>query len=148
MIDTINNQNQSNQSQTSDVMKQQAASMNAIEKIFSAAQSKAVYGEPVKAGEYTIITACEVFAAGGIGYGGGIAPSNPQASSEQENTTADMSQGGGGGGGGVSVGRPIACIVVGPDGVKVQPIVDVAKIAVAGITTWKAVATLFGKMRK
>lgn len=142
MIDTLN-------SHTSNVTEpQQEASLKALEKIFSAAQSKAVYSEPVTAGSYTIITACEVFAAGGTGFGSGTGPATPSMSTEQAQTTTQISQGGGGGGGGVSIGRPIACIVIGPDGVKVQPILDVAKVAIAGITTWKAVATILSKIRK
>jgi hypothetical protein len=32
--------------------------------------------------------------------------------------------------------RPVAVILVGPDGVKVKPVVDVTKIALAAITAW------------
>ncbi len=48
------------------------------------------------------------------------------------------------GGGGGAVGRPVAAIVIGPDGVKVRPVVDVTKIAIAAMTTW---AGMFLAMR-
>jgi uncharacterized spore protein YtfJ len=78
-----------------------------VEKIWAAAQPGAVYSAPVTSGDYTIITASEVFAAGGYGL-------------DDEK---------GSGGGGVSRGRPVATIVIGPDGVKIQPVVDATRVA-------------------
>jgi uncharacterized spore protein YtfJ len=78
-----------------------------VERIWAAAQPGAVYSAPVTVGDYTIITASEVFAAGGYG----------------------VDDGKGSGGGGVSRGRPVATIIVGPDGVKIQPVVDATRVA-------------------
>lgn len=108
------------------------------EKIFSAAQSRAVYSDPVTTGAYTIITASEITAGGGFGsgFGFGLFPERKpkdeaaQASQKQPENNA----GGGMGGGGGSSGRPVAVIIIGADGVRVRPIVDVTKIALAGLT--------------
>jgi uncharacterized spore protein YtfJ len=40
-----------------------------LEKIYAAAQSGAVYSEPVTSGNYTVITASEIAAGGGFGSG-------------------------------------------------------------------------------
>lgn len=39
------------------------------------------------------------------------------------------------GGGGGGRGRPVAVIVVAADGVRVQPVLDVTRLALAGMTT-------------
>jgi hypothetical protein len=78
-----------------------------INRIWAAAQPGAVYSAPVTSGEYTIITASEVLAGGGYGL---------------DDTK-------GSGGGGFSRGRPVATIIIGPDGVKVQPVVDATRVA-------------------
>lgn len=101
-----------------------------IRRLFDVARPGAVFSAPVKAGDRTLITASEVSVAMGIGMGmgaGGEAPSETGA-------------GGGGGGGGLSMGRPVAVIAVGPDGLEVQPIVDPTKIALAFFT---AAAAMF-----
>jgi hypothetical protein len=54
----------------------------------------------------------------------------------------------GGGGGGVTLGRPVAAITIGPEGVYVEPIVDVTKIAIALFTTVGAMALMFSRMSK
>jgi uncharacterized spore protein YtfJ len=112
-------------------------------RIFSAAQHSAVFGEPVQSGEYTVIMASEVGSGGGFGFGGGTGPA-PQAGTS---TTAEASGGGGGGGGGAS-GRPVALIVIGPDGVHVEPIVDVSKIALSGIKMWGGVVSILASFAK
>lgn len=91
-----------------------------IDTIMAAAQPGAVFGAPVAAGDSIIITASEVAGGGGFGFGQGHAP--------------EAGTGGGGGGGGGAMGRPVAVIIIGPTGARVEPIVDVTKIALAGIT--------------
>jgi uncharacterized spore protein YtfJ len=93
-----------------------------FEKILAAAQPGAVFATPVASGPYTIITASEVLAAGGFGSGKGTGSE------------------GGFGGGGVSQARPVAAIVIGPEGVKVQPVTDATKIALAAVAAWGTVA--------
>jgi hypothetical protein len=77
-----------------------------VDKIWSAAQPGAVYSAPLTSGAYTIITASDVMAGGGYGL-------DPVKGS---------------GGGGFSRGRPVATIIVGPDGVKIQPVVDATRV--------------------
>jgi uncharacterized spore protein YtfJ len=131
-----------------DKTREQAAAM--LEKIFAAAQAGAVYGQPVSAEGYTVITAAEVTAGGGFGMGMGLGPgSKPDA---KPASTVDAAPpgggqtggGGGGGGGGGSMGRPVAIIAIGPDGVTIRPVVDITKVALAGLTTW---ATMLGLLR-
>ncbi len=112
------------------------------DKIFAAAQPGAVFSAPVVSGPYTIITASEVAAAGGFGFGSGSGPTDAPDESSATGQARQFAGGGGGGGGGGSSGRPIAAIVVGPDGVKIQPIVDPTKIALAAIGAWLSIALL------
>ena len=62
-----------------------------------------------------------------------------------------MSEGGfgrGGGGGGGTTARPVAAIIMGPDGVRVEPIVDPTKIAIAFFTAFGAMMIALRKMRQ
>ncbi len=133
-----------------DMEKSQEQSNKVMERLFAAAQPGAVYGQPVVSGNYTIITASEIAAGGGFGSGFGVGP--PDASSSAQTGTSQaagaMGRAGGGGGGGGSSGRPVAVIVIGPDGVQIKPIVDVTKLAIAGITAWGAMAIMLRRMRR
>ena len=129
--------------------KSQEQSMKVMDKIFAAAQPGAVYGAPVISGNYTIITASEVAAGGGFGYGRGVATAPALSASKtpgEEVSQRPESMGAGGGGG--SSGRPVAVIVIGPDGVQVKPVVDVTKLALAGITAWGAMLVTLRTMFK
>jgi uncharacterized spore protein YtfJ len=127
------------------------------EKIFAAARPGAVFGEPVRVGDRTLITASEVVAGGGFGFGGG-AGTGPGATTGAPGTAAgtggagarQRSGGGGGGagGGGGSLARPVAVIVAGPDGVTIRPVVDVTKLAIACATAWGAVALALARMSR
>lgn len=105
-----------------------------VERIYSAAQPGIVYSEAVVAGSYTIITASEVTAGGGFGFGQGHGPA------EEGKESSPLLGGAGGGGGGGSLGRPVAVITIGPEGVTVKPVVDATKIAIAAMTAWAGVA--------
>lgn len=119
-----------------------------IERIYSAAQPGAVYSEPVKSGTYTVIMASEVTVGGGFGSGSGFGPQEKKAE-EKASQSPHISSGGGGiGGGGSSRGRPVAIIVIGPDGVTVKPVFDFTKIILAGMTTWGTMLMLLRKMRR
>ena len=112
-------------------------------RLFDVAQPGAVYSEPITAGEYTVITASEVTASFGAGYGGGggIGP-------DEEEQGQPGGLGGGGGGGGTTLARPVAAISIGPDGVKVQPIVDPTKFGIAIATAVGAMFLALGRMRR
>jgi uncharacterized spore protein YtfJ len=129
-----------------------------LEKLVAVAQPGAVYGAPVTAGEYTIITASEVSVNVGFGYGmGGGSGSAQPASGEttgeekpQGKAGEDTGFGGGmgGGGGGFSAGRPVAIIVIGPSGLRVEPVVDPTKIALAFFTALGAMFFMFRRMSR
>ena len=135
-----------------DKAREQAATM--LEKIFAAAQPGAVYGQPVGSERYTVITAAEVTSGGGFGMGLGLGPPStpggtaaPTAEAALPETRQTGGAGGLGGGGG-SMGRPVAVIAIGPDGVTVKPVVDVTKVALAGLTAWATMLGLLGARRR
>jgi len=133
------------------VIKSQAQNLELMEKLFAVAQPGAVYGEPVASGEYTVITASEILVAAGSGYGvgGGTGAESLEAETAVEGEEDERTGfGGGGAGGGVSMGRPVATINIGPNGVQVQPVVDVTKIGLAFFTTIGAMLMMLGRMRR
>jgi uncharacterized spore protein YtfJ len=120
-----------------------------LEKLLTFAQARTVYSEPVKVGDHTIITACEVTAA--LGYGYGTPPAAAPKGAHPQNGAAAETNGAlhepvpgqsrqGGGGGGTAFARPVAVIHAGPDGVWVEPVVDVAKISLAAFAMAGTVA--------
>src|SRR5690349_16910528 len=91
----------------------------ALSQLISNANVDAVFGKPIEREGATIIPCSEI--AVGFGMGSGTGPID-----ERGNST-----GGGSGGGGGSQGRPIAVIVVTKDGVHIEPIFDITKVALA-----------------
>jgi len=133
------------------VIESQAQNLELMEKLFAVAQPGAVYGEPVASGEYAVITASEILVAAGSGYGvgGGPGAETLEAEAAVEGEEDERTGfGGGGAGGGVSMGRPVATINIGPNGVQVQPVVDVTKIGLAFFTTIGAMLMMLGRMRR
>ncbi len=114
-----------------------------MDMLFAAARPESLYSPPVVQGERAVIIASEV--AGGIGYGfgGGGGVGTPE-----DGDAPEGGAGGGGGGGGSIMGRPVAAISVGPDGVHVEPIVDVTKIAIAFFTTFAAIFLVIGRIKR
>lgn len=128
---------------------QQAA--NALmERLFVAAEPEAVFSEPVTQGEYTAITAREITIGLGFGYAGGGGSGSSEGGErpavEDKAARGGSGYGGGGGGGGSAAGRPVAVIEIGPSGVRVEPIVDPTKIAIAMFTTLGSMALMLLKM--
>jgi uncharacterized spore protein YtfJ len=126
-----------------------------IERIYGATRPGAVFGEPITSGGYTVITAQEISSGGGFGTGMGFGPSSPGAARTEagEETSATPSEnppsgGGGMGGGGGAMSRPVAAIIIGPDGVRVEPIIDRTKVVITVITAVLAMAAVFGRMRR
>ncbi len=141
------------------ILKNQENSQQILEKFVETARPSSIFAPPLTAGDYTIITASEVYAGMGVGFGGGGGsgpaaaeePTSDQPPAEQpagEDLPPGSGVGYGGGGGGVTMGRPVAAITIGPDGVNVEPIVDVTKIAIAFFTTLGAMALMFSRMTK
>lgn len=133
---------------------------NLLARLISVASADKVYSEPVVAGETTIITAAEIRTGMGFGYGlatGGTVPAGGVTGSDANAGAAspaeDQPKGGigpraGGGGGGQAVGRPVAVITMGPDGVTVQPVLDRTRILLTALTALGAVALTLIRMRR
>ncbi len=98
-----------------------------LDRLFAAADVRKAYGEPLRRGDLTLVPAAEVIAIAGFGMGSGSGARSSAAG-------APRGQGGGGGGGGRTLARSVAVVVVSPEGVRVQPVVDVTKIALAALT--------------
>jgi len=132
-------------------VKGQEQAVEVMDKLFAVARPGAVFGEPVAAEGRTIITASEVKVGAGFGYGGGGGTGpwadEEEPASEDEGRGEEAGVGFGGGGGGMSGGRPVAVISIEPEGVRVQPVVDVTKIALALFTTLGSMFIMLGKMR-
>jgi uncharacterized spore protein YtfJ len=111
----------------------------ALENLTAAASVEAVYAKPVQNGSSVVIPAAEVlsFAAFGIGYGGG-----------QSEGGKDAGSGSGGGGGGRVLARPVAVIVLSDHGARVEPVVDVTKIALATFTAVGFMFSMWVRMRR
>ena len=136
-------------------VKNQEQAIGLVEKLFAVAQPGAVYSEPLTVGEHTVITASEVSVAMGFGYGmgGGTSPEPAEGEAVSEDEPQGQKEeasgfGGGGGGGGASSGRPVAVISIRPEGVRVEPVVDPTKIALAFFTTIGTMFIMLSKMRK
>lgn len=98
-----------------------------LDKFIATADVEVVYGETIQHGEIVIIPTAEVLAGLGFGliYGSG---------KSQQEDNGDVSSGGGGGGGGRVLSRPVAVVVASPEGVRVEPVVDITKIGLAILT--------------
>jgi uncharacterized spore protein YtfJ len=116
-------------------------------KLFTVTQPEVVFSPPVTAHEQTVITASEVTAGFGFGFGsgGGTAPNN---NAEEDSPAANFGGGGGGGGGGTALARPVAAVIITPQGVRVEPIVDVTKISIAFFTAFGAIVSMLYKMTR
>ena len=117
-----------------------------MDKMFEAAKPSAIFSAPVVHGEYAVITASETIGGLGYGYGGGGGVDNSKDG--EESGGGSYGSGGGGGGGGSILARPVAAISIGPDGVRVEPIVDPTKIAIAFLTTMAAIFMSMNRIRK
>ena len=115
-------------------------------RLFAAAQPDAVFAEPVTQGAYTVITASELSIGMGYGFGGGGSlGAEPEKEGDDESEAAFGSGGGGGGG---ATARPVAAIEIGPNGVRVEPIVDPTKISIAFFTAIGSMFMMLLKMRR
>ncbi len=120
-----------------------------LDKFLDTACVDKVFGEPVQHGDTTIIPCAEVLAGlgFGVGYGYGQGPA-PKPEGEAEGNQANQSKGsgGGGGGGGRVLSRPVAVVVSSPEGVRVEPVVDVTKLGLAAMTVFGFMATMTARM--
>src|SRR4030042_514668 len=100
-----------------------------LDEFLAAADVRVVYGEPIEHDETMIIPTAEVLCGLGFGVGRGGA-----TSSELGQEKPSQGSGSGGGGGGRILSRPVAVVIVNSEGVRVEPVVDITKIALAGLT--------------
>ncbi len=106
-----------------------------MSKFLEAGTVRAVYGEPTEYGDITIIPSAEVVSVMGFGLGAGTGE------------TGEGRASGAGGGGGIQ-SRPVAAIVISPNGVRVEPIVDVTKVWLAGLTAAGFIAGMVARMNR
>lgn len=96
----------------------------------------AVYGTPIQDGDTLIIPAAEVLTVMGFGVGSGRGTGYSKETDSDEEQSDEVSEGSGsgGGGGGRVLARPAAVIISTPEGVRVEPVVDVTKLGLAALT--------------
>jgi uncharacterized spore protein YtfJ len=97
---------------------------NLMTRLIDAGKVASVFGQPIERGDTTVIPCSELAVGMGMGMGSGSGPTDEGV----------QSVGGGGGGGGGAHARPVACIVISPSGVRMEPIVDATKVALALFT--------------
>lgn len=107
---------------------------NTLVNFTNAADVKAVYGTPVFHGEVAVIPAAEVLSAMGFGVGAG--------------GDNESGSGGGGGGGGRVLARPVAAIIIAGNTVRVEPVVDVTKVALGALTAFGFVVGMWARMNR
>lgn len=112
-----------------------------IKEFMGTSGASVVYGRPIKQGEVTIIPAAEVIAGIGFGSGFGYGPV-----SEGEGRSTFATGGEGGGGAGRTFSRPVAVVIVSPQGVRVEPVRDRTKVLLAAITAGGFMAAAFLRM--
>jgi uncharacterized spore protein YtfJ len=112
-----------------------------MEEFLAAADVRVVYGEPIQHDDTTIIPTAEVLCGLGFGVGSGRGTSNDDGSDKPSEGI-----GSGGGGGGRILSRPVAVVVASPEGVRVEPVVDITKIALAGLTALGFMVSMMFRM--
>jgi uncharacterized spore protein YtfJ len=111
-----------------------------LDRFIQTADVKAVYGEPIQNGETTIIPAAEVLCGMGFGLGAGNGPETAES--------PNPPGGAGGGGGGRTFSRPAAVVIINPSGVEIRPVLDITKIALAGITALGFMVSMIARMSR
>ena len=135
------------------VRKESEARSQMLQRLLAGADSSAVFGSPVSSGGFTVIPVAEVASGGGFGSGLGFGlprmrgertagrMGDAESSGGQGTGVFDATVQGGGGGGG-SLGRPVAVIVLKPDGVDIKPVIDVTKLAITALGAFGAAAAV------
>ena len=117
-----------------------------LDTFLAAASVEAVFGEPAQHGDSLIIPMAEVLSAVGFGMGSGYGKSPSSEAEELDSSQLNIGSGGGGGGGGRVFARPVGVIIASPEGVRVEPVVDVTKIALAALTAAGFMTTMLVRM--
>jgi uncharacterized spore protein YtfJ len=108
-----------------------------LDRFLETADVEKAYGEPIANGDRLIIPTAEVVAFMGFGVGSGGGTGEEGSGS-----------GGGGGGGGNAFSRPVAVIVVEPEGVVVTPVIDISKIALTALTAFGFMVATLARMQR
>lgn len=116
-----------------------------LDQFIDTARVEAVYGQPVQNGDTIMVPAAEVLCGMGFGMGSGYAHGDDRGEGEQN---SGEGKGGGGGGGGHTFARPVAVIIAEPAGVRVEPILDVTKIALAALTAAGFIVGMVARMSR
>jgi len=98
-----------------------------IEKMVDGLGVSAVFGEPISEGGVTVVPVAEVRFAFGYGYGSG----RGHGEEAEGGPKTDEGSGGGSGGGGRASAK--GYIRISADEVRFEPVVDVTRLALAGI---------------
>ena len=107
-----------------------------LEAFIETADVSKVYGEPIQHEDTLILPAAEVLAV--AGFGAGYGSGGPE----------DVGgAGSGAGGGGRTFSRPVAVVIADKTGVRVEPVVDPTKIALAMFTAVGFMIATLGKMK-
>ena len=122
------------------------AAVNQTMKAFlGTADVNRAFGDPIEHDGRLIIPTSEVLVGMGFGLGFG---SGPVREEDEGLEQVEKGEGGGGGGGGRTLSRPVAVIVAEPEGVRVEPVIDLTKLGVTVLTALGAVALAATKMLK
>jgi uncharacterized spore protein YtfJ len=100
----------------------------AVEQVHSAANWRAVFGEPQTVDGATVIPLAEVKYGFGLGFG-----QADEADAGETAPEAEPAAGGGAGAGGGLTARPLGVLEVTPKGVRPVPFVDAGRLAVSGM---------------
>jgi uncharacterized spore protein YtfJ len=106
-------------------------SLEPIDEMLQKLNAGAVFGEPFKEGDVTVIPVANV--AYGFGYGSGRGKMMAGAMRGAPENAGEPGEGSGQGGGGGGMARPIGYIRVSSDGVAYEPIMDTSRISILGI---------------
>jgi len=109
-----------------------------IETFLDTADVNKVYAEAVEHEGTLVIPAAEVVA--GMGFGAGYGSGGP--------LDEDSRGGGGGGGGGKVFARPVAVIIADKNGVRVEPVMDLTKIALTALTAFGFIFSTIARIRR
>jgi uncharacterized spore protein YtfJ len=98
-----------------------------IEKMVDGLGVDAVFGEPIREGALTVVPVAEVRLAFGYGYGSG----RGRVEETEDSPRTDEGSGGGSGAGGRASAK--GYLRISADEVRFEPVLDVTRIALAGI---------------
>lgn len=136
MSDEIKIETQTNSDNPFDATQSLNLTCDTLAKILDVAKVDAVYGAPVSNGDVIMVPSAEVM--GMVGFGAGTGGG--------KDDKANVGGGGGSGGWSRVFSRPVAAVVITPTRVRVEPIVDVTKIALAAFTTAGFMLAMIARM--